>query len=614
MKARWASLFLLGFWGCQSGGGSALEVEGTLTAWEPVTITVTGPEASESQIPNPFLDFRLTVTFQHEAGGVPVEVPGYFAADGDAAESGADAGNRWRVHFVPDRPGRWDYTVSFRAGDRIALDLEAASGTPLSADGSSGSLSIQPAAEGTAGKLRYTGHRYLQFAGNGRFYLKAGADSPENFLAYADFDSDLTRDRTPGPEREGEAALAPLHRYEPHLDDWNEGDPTWRGGLGKGIIGALNYLASKGVNSVYFLAMNIAGDGDDVWPYSTKAERYRFDCSKLAQWNLVFDHMDQLGIMLHVVLTETENENLFESEEGGTFADSRKLYYRELIARFSHHQAVTWNLGEENGWSDEGWDAGDIQKKANTDEQRKAFADYIRALDPWQNPIVVHTLPGRYEEIYRPLVGYPAIEGPSLQMGDMKEVHAETLKWIEESERSGKTWFVSLDEIGPAHTGVMPDADDPGHDAVRQQALWGNLMAGGAGCEWYFGYRYAHNDLNLEDFRSRDIMWDQTRHAVNFFQQYLPFPEMKGADELLQGEGYVFAQPGAVYALYLISPQDARIELPEAEFSVQWYDPRSGGPLQAGSLELVKGPGLQPVGLPPNSEGMDWVCLLNRVD
>ena len=30
-----------------------------------------------------------------------------------------------------------------------------------------------------------------------------------------------------------------------------------------------------------------------------------------------------------------------------------------------------------------------------------------------------------------------------------------------------------------------------------------SLMAGGSGCEWYFGYQYDHNDLNLEDFTAR---------------------------------------------------------------------------------------------------------------
>ena len=66
--------------------------------------------------------------------------------------------------------------------------------------------------------------------------------------------------------REGEANPEDvLHKYEPHIADWLEGNPTWQNGKGKGIIGAANYLHSAGVNSVYMLTMNIMGDGNDVW-------------------------------------------------------------------------------------------------------------------------------------------------------------------------------------------------------------------------------------------------------------------------------------------------------------------------------------------------------------
>ena len=51
------------------------------------------------------------------------------------------------------------------------------------------------------------------------------------------------------------------------------GDTDWRGGAGRNIIGALNYLASRGMNSVYFLTMNVTGDGADVWPWTSSGRR-----------------------------------------------------------------------------------------------------------------------------------------------------------------------------------------------------------------------------------------------------------------------------------------------------------------------------------------------------
>ena len=69
------------------------------------------------------------------------------------------------------------------------------------------------------------------------------------------------------------------------------------------------------------------------------------------QWEIVFSHMDRLGIMLHVVTQETENDRNLGGSAG--LNPIRKLYCRELVARFSHHLAVLWNLGEENNTPDD---------------------------------------------------------------------------------------------------------------------------------------------------------------------------------------------------------------------------------------------------------------------
>jgi hypothetical protein len=579
------------------------DVSGALKKWQPVTITFDGPEASETVGQNPFLDYSVHVIFSK--GERSIRVPGYFAADGKAAETGAASGNKWRVHFVPDEEGAWNYVASFRWAPNVAIGQVGVPWRPPAMNGDKGAFRVGPAdpnASGFYGKglLRYVGKRYLQFAGSGEYFLKGGADSPENFLAYFEFDGTTPDAQNPeaGKERKGEAAVPKkLHTYAPHAGDWKPGDPTWRGGKGKNIIGALNYLAGKGVNSVYFLTMNVGGDGNDVWPWTSREERLRFDVSKLDQWEIVFTHMDRLGLMLHVVTQETENDQLLDKGELGP---ERMLYYRELIARFAHHPALVWNLGEEN---------------TNTTEQLKAFAKYIHLIDPYGHPIVVHTYPGAYDKVYTPLLAYEFFEGPSLQMGNMGQTHAETLKWVERSAKAGRPWFVSLDEIGPAEVGVKPDADDPAHDQVRKEALWGNLMAGGAGVEWYFGYKFPNNDLNCEDFRSRDKMWDQTRYAVEFFRNHLPFAEMTPNDLLTDATGdYVLAKPGGIYAVYLPAGGPAKLNLEQnsGPFTVRWYNPRAGGELRKGTVDTISGPGSHEIGLPPADPTLDWVALVRK--
>jgi len=567
-------------------------ISGELKKWHKVTLTFTGPQASEKAKPNPFRNYRLNVTFVK--GKKRYVVPGYYAADGNSGQTSATAGNKWRVHFVPDEVGRWSYTATFCTGANIATGNEP--GSAVAFDCVKGNFNIS-ATDKTGsdhrakGLLKYVGKHYLLFAETGEYFLKGGADSPENFLGYADFDNTYDSGEL---KREGEAAGGKfLHRYAPHIKDWRPGDPTWKNGKGKGIIGALNYLASKSMNSVYFLPYNIdGGDGKDVWPWIEPGEKFRFDCSKLDQWEIVFSHMDKLGLMLHIITQEQEND---QGLDGGELGPQRRLYYRELIARFAHHLALVWNLGEEN---------------TNTDAQRKAFCRYIKDLDPYDHPIVCHTFPGKYDEVYNPLLGYEYFDGPSLQTND---THVQTLKWLDRSGSAGRRWFVCLDEIGPAHTGVKPDKDDYWHDEVRKKHLWGNLMAGGAGVEWYFGYKFAHNDLNCEDWRSREHLWDMTRYALDFFRRYLPFTEMAHHDELTSAkDDYCFAEPGRTYAIYLPAGGTTSLDLgnKSGTFWVQWYNPRTGGKLQKGTVAEITGPGPVGIGQPPQKDDKDWVALI----
>jgi len=590
MRKGWLVVVLL----FASGASGAVRISGELKLWHRISLTLDGPASSEDATPNPFRDYRLTVVFTHESGQ-SYRVPGFFAADGNAAETSARAGNKWRVHFAPDRVGLWRFRVSFRTGHDVALSLDPEAGQPVPPDGAAGSFRIRasdkrPPDFRAKGALRYVGEHYLRHAGTGERFLKGGADSPENFLAYFEFDD--TFDTDPAPNEGSSAGKPFLHRYQPHERDWRAGDPVWKKSRGRNIIGALNYLSSKGVNSVYFLTYNIdGGDGKDVWMWTSPQVRDRYDVSKLEQWEIVFSHMDRLGIQLHVVTQETENDRKLGGSPG--LNPIRRLYYRELVARFAHHLAVMWNLGEENNASD---------------ADRKRIAAYIRALDPYQHPITVHTHNNKAPDFYNGLLGDPHFEATSIQ-GRMENYYRDAMALRERSARAGRPWVIFGDEQPPAQVGVAPDEVDPNHDTPRVEALWGNLMGGGAGVEWYFGYQYPHNDLTCEDWRTRERMWDQTRYALEFFHRYLPFWEMEPVS--LPG-ARALVKPGQIYAVQLPRGGSATIELPAGEYEVSWYNPRSGGPLLAGSVTRLSGPGVRSIGSPPSDPGRDWVALVRR--
>ena len=592
--------------------GAATQPE-TYSQWHTIELKFEGPTSSESASVNPFTEYRLMARFTHESEEYLVR--GFYAADGNAAESGADSGNVWMVRFTPDQLGEWTYHVSLRKGEQIAISDDPDFGEEVVLRNAEGRFTVVPS-DKTERDFRAHGRivkngAYFQFKDSGKYWIKGGAGSPENLLGYVGFDGTY---RESAGAREGEAtATDELHTFEPHIQDWNEGDLTWRGGKGKGIVGGMNYLASKGVNSVYFLTLNILGDGKDVWPYISYNERARFDCSKLDQWELLFQHMQQKGILLHMVTQETENELMLD---GGDTGPQRKLYYRELIARFGHHLGLVWNLGEENGpahWLPEG---------QNT-EQRKAMASYLKASDPYKHPLLVHTHSAIIDknDLLPPLLGHQPLDGMSFQIDRREQAHGEIIRWRQESIKAGHEWLITFDEQGKWYRGTLPDEVDPHHDTLRHYALWGALLGGSAGVEWYFGARFPHNDLTTEDWRSRANLWDQTRHALAFFEQYLPYWEMSPRDDLtLRVDDYCMAKEGEIYAIYCPDSVTTDLDLGEtdASFSVSWYDPLKGGPLQEGSqghdavVTEISGPGVHNLGHPPLIIDQDWVVLVKR--
>ena len=612
--------------GTHNGPANAV-VSGDAMAWHKLTLTVDGPEASEMDDErNPFLHYRMNVEFAHESGSPRYVVPGYFAADGDAANSGASSGNKWRAHLSPDKPGKWTYRVSFVAGENAAVESSVASTALSGVDGSNGSFEVAPSDKGgrdfrAHGRLTYVGAHHLQFAGSNEYFLKVGADSPETFLGYAEFDGTYTN-------------KIPLKTYEPHIKDYRPGDPTWKGAKGgeergKGIIGALNYLAEKGMNSVSFLPYSGGGDGKNAWPFVKHDDQRHYDVSKLDQWQIVFDHAQAKGLYLHFKMQEQENDDnrlghnaetgdVPASLNNGALGVERKLYIRELVARFGYELALNWNLGEEN---------------TQTTEEQMAMAGYIHDTDPYHHLIVVHTFPDWQERVYPPLLGKDApFTGASLQNA-FDAAHERSYRWLKASDEAGKPWVVANDEQGTASLGVPPDPGYKGFDGkdpkgelvrtiddVRKYTLWGNLMAGGAGVEYYFGYQLPENDLLMEDYRSRDKSWDYGRYALTLFrEQAIPFWEMRNEDERVgnperDNSRYCLAKPGEVYLVYLPTGGTVDLDLTgvAGSFAVTWLNPRDGTGGHAGSLTTLSGGAKRSLGNPPKDAGEDWAVLLRK--
>jgi hypothetical protein len=428
------------------------------------------------------------------------------------------------------------------------------------------------------------GERYPRFD-NGSYFVKAGPGDPENLLSIADFDN------TPEPK----------HDYREHEKDWADADPSWMDGRGKNVIGLMNYLSDQGCNTLYFLLWT-GGDDKRVWPWVDANDYLHYDVSKLEQWEILFSHMTAKGIHLHLFFHEEEVDMVLN---GGDLGLETKVYFREMMARFGHNNALTWNLGEEinRGLDFEGG-------RDPSTSQIKSWADYIHTLNVYSHPVGLHTYPPKTQGTYTPLLGHKTLTAATLQTSeDLDRVYVEVKEWIDKSNDAGHPWLVSNDEQGGAATGIDPNSSRM--TEYRKKVLWGTLMAGGWGVEYYFG----KEGSSVNDFRGYEQAWIEAGYASGFFMDHVPFWEME-PDNNLVAEGWCLAKPGEVYVIYLPAGGSTTLDVgaSDASYNVKWYNPRAGGQLQVGSVTQLHGPGRLSVGNPPADPSLDWVVLVTNTD
>lgn len=516
--------------GCR--GSERLSGENPAVQWQPLEMTFTGPAADEADTePNPFTQYKFRVTFIGPAGQY-YDVPGFF-----------NGGSSWVVRFSPDAPGRWKYCAEMRSGENIAASLDPFSGERLWQ--SPGVVEVAPRQADAPGfykwgRLQYIGGHYLKFA-DGPYFLKRGTNSPENFLAYSGFDNTHDQDGNF------------LHHYAPH----------------GGIYGALDYLSSKGINSIYFLPMNLGGDGQDTYPFidpaGTREANTHYDVSKLNQWNDLFDYAATKGIMLQFVLGETEaaNRNWLDS---GTLGLERKIFYREMVARFGYLPAVKWNLSEEAPYSP---------------ATLSAFAAHLSALDSFDHPIGFHT-DLNDTDAYGAVLGDEWMSITSYQF-DPDDADYFTELWRQESAASGRAWVVDMDEAWTPVGLTCCNAVE-----LRKTVLWDVYLSGG-NIEWYIGLE----DQTLENFTIYDDMWHYMAIA-NDTVSLVPFWTMGPADHLLTGESVVYGGGEVLagsgnYIVYLPDSQaGGNLSLMPGTYSVTIIDPATGEVISQ-SVEEIAG-------------------------
>jgi hypothetical protein len=444
------------------------------------------------------------------------------------------------VRFAPEIPGSWTYTS---ASSNALLNgqtgaFEAVSPTDCQAYLPGGLPDFN-----CTGHLEYDGTHYLKFR-NGGYWVKSGIDDPENFLGSA-------------------------------FGDWNAKKA------------AVDYLASKGVNSVYLITNNIAGDRNDTWPWAgdtssdAMGNSNRFNVAKLLLWEDFFTYVQEKGIILHIVL---DDDNAWHGYD-------HAQYYREMIARFGHHPGIIWNIGEE---------ANEIY----TYEEQIAYADTIRALDAYDHPVTVHRLdPWPFYGIssfdltsIQPING--GLDFSTTELGDL---NGEVISQWNLSDLAGWPIAIMIDEL--PHVTVV---DEAAIRKMRTKVVY-PIFLGGGGHELHFDDAYAQGGtVTIEMLEPMLLDMQRARK----FLESLPFPQMLPCTPLLSPAGNLCrGKVGEVYALYL--PVGGAITMnlsgESNDFSLEWFNPRNGavidgGVVEAGGERMLTAPGSQ-----------DWALVMHSV-
>ncbi|NJR42908.1 MAG: DUF5060 domain-containing protein [Akkermansiaceae bacterium] len=509
-----------------------------LKQWHPARVTFQGPRASDepgSNV-NPFLQYRCTAVFSHQDGSTVLTIPCHFAGDGEAAYTngnGFSSGNVWRAYFNPIKAGAWSYSIEICEGEKVSVEDDATCSQIYTYSGNVGNVAATAHDKNSPdfkkrGIMKKAPESHFYHFGDDEtdIFLRNGVGSPENILNYHEFDN------TPDPnERSGARPKrgTKQHQFPKYVSLGDDSsNPFWgqNRDKGAGIFGAINYLTSLGANSQYMLTTNLGGDGDDVFVYSSPEgagdrddennkqaaisfeNRQWFDVSKLDQWTNLFEHMESKGMSLHLLFQEAETDQILDN---GDLGPDRKLYYRELVSRFAHFNALIWNHGVENG---------------NTVGQRKDFFNFVSSLDPYDHPNVIHNWPSQLDSVLQPLLGFQPMSGPSIQR-TWNQVYEKVVEYYFESESEGNPWVLAVDETGPSSIGVptdtyVPSNDNPDTAAILREVLWGTLLGGGDGMSAYFGYLIPDDDLDAEDFNTREAFFTSVTSTLSHFKSLGP--------------------------------------------------------------------------------------------
>jgi hypothetical protein len=488
---------------------------------------------------NPFTDVTVTGQFRR-AKDDPVSVEGFC----DAAD-----GSKYRIRFMPSRPGTYSYTVTFRQGNATRTHT----GTFETTDGK------------RRGVLRVDRDHPWHFvwAGTGEHYFFNGTTA---YLLPAWQDEAVIR-----------GCLDRLHGLQ---------------------VNRLRVLLGGGRSSSFWGEPIIPSKEFRVclnpWPaerpddLTTPGFDYRrFNVPHWQKFERMLEYARARDMIISVVFDW--NDSPVHPAAGG---DDERRYFRYAVNRLAPFANVTWDLGD------------DISAFRTPDWSHQT-GTFLYQIDPYHHLATQHPIDNRDQDRTAEWFGFTSFQEWS------RPQHGWMLAQRAAQKQTGRIIPQTNEEYGyedhyPRWAQNYPDGASA--EGMRRTA-WEIAMAGcyqttgetakrGTGYwpDTGGGWVNGRGDASM-------VMLKGYAHMVTFFTRFAWW-KTDPHDELVNNGAYCLAEPGQLYAVYLPRGGNVAVQLEPGRYTATWFNPRSGETKAAAAAE---GPSWTS---PQSPDSGDWALLL----
>ncbi|WP_432970460.1 DUF4038 domain-containing protein [Dactylosporangium sp. CA-233914] len=514
---------------------------------------------------DPYRDVDVTATFSGP-NGQRLTMPGFW-----------DGANTWRVRFAPPTPGRWQYTT--RSTDATNTGLDDHHGTIL--------------AHRYAGDLAIYRHGFLRTSPNGRYMTYA--DGTPFFWLGDNQQSNLT----------GQTRL--YESNDARFSSMFKGIVDTRVGQGFNVIWNETF-ANNGGN---------VNEGGPVWfggTFHTLNPQFWDNVDERIGYIASKGVVDALTMGVGSSLTDANKDQLPEY----------KRLARYLVARYAAYPMV-WLTAQE------------FDQPGNCAQCWVQVAQVFADADPYRQPASLHNYPiyagGGVEPRDQPWYGFVALQEGHNRVDSvadywLKQYQQTPTRPVVEAEAN----YEGIDVFWDNHAIVQNWQTRESAWKARVGGVAGNNY--GAAGVWWACWTAQDPDWNCLNFGSTP--WneglflpgaEQMGYLKSFFTslpwwRLAPAPTViTWADTAPTDSQLAFASTTADHSHTVVyyphrldggQPYTGTLtDLPHGQYSMKWFNPRTGGYAAAGSFKVTGAQGTAQ--LPPEPSATDdWALLISR--